>query len=628
MSNDSTAAGSAGYWLQVGQQLRAEKRWVEASEALARAAALDPQNAGIWRVIGLTEVNAGRYPQAEAAYQRSLAVAPGNVETTICYAFLLNQQSQPQRALELLRDVVSHHSELAIAWLVLGHSCELIGDMEAAEAATRNAVTCSPHDPAARYQLANVLFFRWKLIEAEVQARELLMMQPNHADGWALLGLILRAFARHDESLAALRQAVTIGPTPANHSKLLAGLQYAEGVTAEMLREAHLEWDRMHGGASEQSAASAAPHAPPGTLGRRVRVGLLSSDLAQHPTGFMVLPAIEHLDKEQCEIVCYSDRAAHDDYTDRFRAAASEWRTTQGMPGPALLETMRADKLDILLDLNGHFGERMPLFFSKPAPVQITWFGYVGTTGLSAMDALLADPYHVRAGEELYYAETVLRMPADYACFGPPTDAPDVGRLPAALSGQVTFGCFNNPAKFTPQMVDAWCEILRRVPEARMLFKFGWIGDPGAKARLLIEFSRRGIDDQRIMIEGHSPQREVLETYNRVDLALDTQPYSGGLTTCEALWMGVPVITYPGRTFAGRHSTSHLTNAGYSQFVAADVAGYVELAVEWANRHGELAAVRREMRDQVRRSPLCDAPRFAADLLSLLSTAQPRAKQM
>jgi predicted O-linked N-acetylglucosamine transferase (SPINDLY family) len=237
------------------------------------------------------------------------------------------------------------------------------------------------------------------------------------------------------------------------------------------------------------------------------------------------------------------------------------------------------------------------------------------------MDGLLADRFHVRPGEETFYSETVLRMPHDYICYGPPPDAPPVGPLPALEAGYVTFGCFNNPAKFAPGTLDAWAEILRRVGNARLLLKYGGLDRPERVAALRQEFARRGAPSERILFEGWSDNLALLARYGSVDLAFDTQPYSGGLTTCEALWMGVPVITRPGATFASRHATSHVTNAGFGEFVAEDWEGYVELAVTWANRLDELGRVRSQMRERVSRSPLCDGPGFAGDMLGLLRTA-------
>jgi predicted O-linked N-acetylglucosamine transferase (SPINDLY family) len=291
----------------------------------------------------------------------------------------------------------------------------------------------------------------------------------------------------------------------------------------------------------------------------------------------------------------------------------------KGQTDDQVAEQIRADGIHILFDLVGHFGERMGLFAKKPAPVQISWLGYVGTTGLSAIDYVLADRFHVAAGEEQYYSERVLRMPHGYACYLPPPAAPDVGPLPAHASARLTFGCFNNPAKYSPQLLDAWGRILQALPTSQLLLKFGGLDQAGVRSRLYGEFHQRGVDPSRVLLEPMSPHFEALNAYNRVDLALDTQPYSGGLTTCEALWMGVPVVTFPGLTFAGRHSTSHLYNAGYPQFVASNWSGYVELAVRWGSDWQALATVRGTMRKQVQRSALCDREQFAREFVELLA---------
>jgi predicted O-linked N-acetylglucosamine transferase (SPINDLY family) len=272
----------------------------------------------------------------------------------------------------------------------------------------------------------------------------------------------------------------------------------------------------------------------------------------------------------------------------------------------------------------GHTGHRLLVFARKPAPVQLTWLGYVGTTGLAAMDYLLADRHHVRPDEERYYVERIARMPHGYACYGPPPDCPPVASLPAQTVGGVTFGSFNTAAKLSPRTLDLWAEILRRVPDARLLLKNRSFDQPRLRDRFHGEFAQRGVPPQRIELEGGASHRDLLAAYSRVDLALDTQPYSGGLTTCEALWMGVPVITFPGPTFAGRHSTSHLITAGLAPFVAADAAGYIDLAAAWASRLNELAEVRRTMRKRISRSPLCDAPQFAAALADLLQRISAR----
>jgi protein O-GlcNAc transferase len=501
------------------------------------------------------------------------------------------------------------------AWMVLGHVHLQRGSLPEAEHACRQALSLAPQLVGARCQLVEVLGQQYRVMEAEQQARTLVADAPEFADGWKYLGMTLGLQAACEESFAALRKALEIQPNPTTHSKLLCGLQYSANVDPESLLRAHKEW----------AAAYELPHlgsAPTPvnwpTDRRKLRLGFVSADFREHPVGFLALPALEHLDKTACSVICYSEGGKHDAYTNRFRTAADEWRDTSGLPHRSFAEIVHNDQIDMLFDLSGHFGYRLEAFARKLAPLQITWLGYVGTTGLSAMNYLLADKYHIHPGEERWYTEAILRMPHGYACYGPPADAPAVAPLPALATGRMTFGCFNNPAKYTPGMFDAWAKILTRLPDSQLLLKCCWPNPSDLQTWFHGEFAQRGVDPKRILVEGSSSQLETMASYGRVDLALDTHPYSGGLTTCEALWMGVPVITYPGKTFAGRHSTSHLTNAGYPQFIADDEFGYVELAVRWTSDLLSLAAIRANMREQMRRSPLCDAARFAGDFLQII----------
>jgi predicted O-linked N-acetylglucosamine transferase (SPINDLY family) len=347
----------------------------------------------------------------------------------------------------------------------------------------------------------------------------------------------------------------------------------------------------------------------------------VSRDFGQTPAAFLVLPVLEHLPRSACELVCYSDRTNDDEYTARFRAAASAWRTTYGQGDEQVAALIQRDNIDVLIDLMGHTGRRLLLFARRSAPFQLSWLGYASTTGMSAIDGILADRFHIREGEERWYSEQVLRMPHGYACYGPPRDSPPVGPLPALAAGHVTFGCFNNTLKYSAKIRAAWAEILRRAPSSRLVLKFQGLDDPLLQDDLRRWFQERGVAGERIAFEGWSLQADVLAAYQRIDLALDTQPYSGGLTTCESLWMGVPVVTFPGQTFAGRHSASYLTNAGYPQFIAADIDGYVELAVEWSSRLDELAEIRKQLRVNLQSSPVCNASQFAQDFLSVVRRA-------
>jgi predicted O-linked N-acetylglucosamine transferase (SPINDLY family) len=257
-------------------------------------------------------------------------------------------------------------------------------------------------------------------------------------------------------------------------------------------------------------------------------------------------------------------------------------------------------------------------FARKPAPIQVTWAGYVGTTGLSAMDYILSDRFEIPPEAEPYYCERVLRMPDGYVCYDPPAYAPPVAPLPALTKGFVTFASFSNPAKLGLPTVEVWSRILHHLPGARLVLKYKGMDDPAVTGRLVEMFRANGIDPVRVSFEGSSPHAELLGQYHRVDLGLDTFPYNGGLTTLEALWMGVPVLTCPGETFAGRHGLTHLSNLGLSQMIARDGDDYVALAISLAGDLPGLAALRAGLREQMASSPLCDGARFARDLMHLL----------
>jgi predicted O-linked N-acetylglucosamine transferase (SPINDLY family) len=350
-----------------------------------------------------------------------------------------------------------------------------------------------------------------------------------------------------------------------------------------------------------------------------LRLGFVSADLRQHPVGQFLVRTIEALRGDSGPIACYSNSLQSDELTARIRAAADVWREVPGMSDETLAEQIRADGVDILFDLSGHTaGNRLLVFARKPAPIQITWIGYPGTTGLSAMDYILADESQIPAAAEADYRERVLRLPEGYVSYDPPADAPSVSPLPAAERGWATLASFSSPAKISPPVIEVWAEILRRLPQSRLTWIFRGLDCPSVIHRYAGLFAAQGIDPARVDLRGWLPHGELLAQYGQVDLALDPFPYSGGLTTCEALWMGVPVITWPGETFAGRHAVSHLCSVGLTETIAHDRQQYVELAVGLAGDPARLAALRGGLRQRMAASPLCDGPRLAGNLMALL----------
>jgi protein O-GlcNAc transferase len=301
--------------------------------------------------------------------------------------------------------------------------------------------------------------------------------------------------------------------------------------------------------------------------------------------------------------------------SDRYKAIAREWRDISGLDDAVVAKQIADDGIDILFELSGHTtGNRLSLIAARAAPVQLTWAGYVGTVGLDTLDGIIADPVEIPPEDEQYYVEKVIRLPDCYVCYHPPMDAPEVAPLPSLSGGRFTFGCFNRPAKINESVARAWSRILDEVPDSRILMVYGGLQEAATQDALRGMFARGGVPRDRVELIGLSDQAKIVLAYGDVDLALDPFPYSAGVTTLEAMWMGVPTVTCVGDTFAGRHSAAHLTAAGLREFCLPDVDGYVAAAVSWSRRREELAELRGGLRERVQASPLCDAPRFAQNL--------------
>ena len=638
----------------LGVLARQQGKLQQAIEYTGRAIRLDPDQPSFHNSLGEAYRQLGRHREAAACYQRSLELNPyaadaycglgnalagqGNLEgATACYQQAIALQpdyADPynnlgnlariqgkleeaiawyQRAIQLYPRFAGAYSNLAAVWADLGH-------FEEAIACCRQALQWEPGDADAHNNLGNVWKQQGKLRDAIACYQRAIASRPDYALAHNNLGSAWKAWGALDEAIACYQRALELKPDFAEtHSNLLGTLQYRSQVSLAELSAAHAEFECRHAAPLRRAWR---PHENSRDPRRPLRLGFVSPDLGRHPIGYFLVRALENLDRGECEVVCYSDRIVPDDMTARIQAAATAWRDVVGISDDRLAEQIRADRIDVLFDLVGHTAKnRLLAFARKPAPIQITWIGYEGTTGLSAMDYLLADRYMVPLEAEPYYVERVLRMPHGYLSFDPPPEAPAVGPLPALDSGQVTFASFNNPAKMTPRVIACWAEILRRLPAARLILKYRGLDDPALQDRFRQAMAGQGVAPRRIAFRGWSSYAETLGLYNQVDVALDPFPFSGSATTCDALWMGVPVITYPGETFASRHGLSHLSNVGLTETIVGSPEAYIDLAVSLAGDLPRLAAIRAGLRDRVARSPLCDGKQFARDFMDLLRRA-------
>ena len=614
-----------------------------AADAAERALGIDANAGAAWRVLGLVRAQRDDLAGARAAFERALALMPDDAASIRGLANALTKTGEAPRGAALLDALVRRNPDDAEAWTDLAVACREAGDPARALAAIDRALALAPaagdalhllgalrvaqrdHEGAAdafrraiaaapdranyHGDLAAALFNLRRLDEAAAAAERAIALDDTLAGAFMNLGAVRNSQGRLGEAEAALRRALELDPSlAAARSNLLFSLHYREDVDDAALAAEHRLWD-VHHGTPLRAAWRAHPNAR--SPDRTLRVGFVSADFNRHPVGFFVRRLFENLDRGAIEPVCFAAGGASDDMTAALRAAVPRWIDAAALGDEALAERVRGEGIDILVDLAGHTANnRLLAFARKPAPVQMTWAGYVGTTGLAAIDWLIADRFHVPPGGEGGIVERVLRLPDGYVCYAPPDYAPAVAPLPALARGHVTFAGFHNPAKIGARAIALWARALEAVPGSRLLLKYKGIDAAANRARLEAGFAAHGIAANRLMLEGVAPHHELLARYGAADIALDSLPYSGGVTTLEALWMGVPVVALAGDRHAGRVGASILTHLGRPDLIAADEDAYVRLALETLGARTDRAGLRAKLAA----SPLMDGKRLARAL--------------
>ena len=522
------------------------------------------------------------------------------------------------------------------------------GSIDAAATAIKAFLSDQPDHPQGYYDLGVLQLYLKKLSPAARAFAQAATLKSGYFEALRNLSVVWRRLGHFDNAITCLIQAVDLRPSahdlifnlgntyrdigqlaeafacyqrvleikpdfwPA-HSNLLLNEQYRTGHTASSLFELHAAFGKKFSTSSPVWSKDADRCDPE----RRLRIGFLSPDLGAHPVGFFLMGPIGHFDPATLETYCYSDRQP-DAVTHDIKRKTDHWRDSASWSDDSLIERINEDRIDILFDLAGHTARnRLPLFARKPTPLSVSWAGYVGTTGLAAIDYLLADRF-VSVDEEKFYSEKILRMPDSWTTYTPPPYAPACTPLPAYNNGFITFGSFSNPRKINGSTIELWAKILRAVPNAVLILKYNAMDSPHQVRRIAALFAANGIGKERFILEGGASHADFIARYADIDLALDTFPYSGGLTTYEALWMGVPVVAKNGATFASRHALGILQAVGLPELVGGDGSEYLDKAVSLATNWDRLASMRDGLRTRVAASPVCDHAGFAAHLTDLM----------
>ena len=531
-----------------------------------------------------------------------------DIEQAFAAAWRQHQAGQLKDAEAGYREILSNDPAQAEVLYNLGTVLRALGRPDEAVAAYEQALSQRPRFPAAINNLGEVFESMGRLDDAEDLYRHALLLTPDSANLWNNLGGVLKDLGRVDEGIACLQRAHELEPDNARlHSNLVFTLHFSPRQDASALLAAARDWARLHanrlGPTNLFHAHDRSPH-------RRLRIGYVSGHFRNHCQALYLTPLLSSHDRIGHEIFAYSDTRNSDGITERLRASVDVWRKTADMDDDRLAELIRSDGIDVLVDLTLHMaGHRLGVFARKPAPVQITWLGYPGTTGIGAIDYRFTDTHLDPPGtRDDLYAERSVRLPDSFWCYDPLTDQPAVNALPAGRSGPITFGCLNNFCKVNDAVLELWSRVARAVPDSRFLL----LAPPGtARARAK---AKLGVTADRIEFVAYQPRDEYLRHYQRIDIGLDTFPYQGHTTSLDAWWMGVPVVSLAGNTAVARASLSLSANLGLSDLVAMSPADYVREAVALAGDRERLADLRAGLRHRLTQSPLMDHGRFARNV--------------
>jgi len=585
----------------------------QACQLYRQALLQQPGDAELWARLGCNHYAIGQGDEALACFEQALRLRPdcgvahNNKGLILLSQGRLEEARQSfEQALDLLPGVAGVHNNLGLALLNQGRS-------DHAQSYFEEAIRLQPDLADAHNNLGLALDALGNPDDALASYERAVQMDRDHHGALTNLGNAYKDQGLTGAAIAACRKALDLRPEdPAVHSNLLLAMQYDSSVQGEEMLAEAIRFAKRH---ADPLAASIEPHAPRPLPGRRLRIGYVSADLREHPVRFFLEPILAAHDHKEHEICVYADVPRPDAVTERMRSYADRWRSLVGISDDQAADLILKDGIDILVDLGGHTGgNRLLIFARKPAPIQASYLGYLGTTGLSTIDYYLTDAHADPPGQaEALYREQLVRLPECGFCYLPgPAPAVDP-EPPARSSGRLTFGCLNNPAKLTEDVLALWCKVLAAVPGSRLLVASG--SSRGVEERVCTVLTRQEISLDRLLLADRTATRwDYLKLYQFADVCLDPFPYNGVTTTCDALWMGVPVISLAGRMNVSRQGVRFLQSAGLGELLGDTREDYVRIAVDLASDLPRLAALRAGLRERMSRSPIMNSERLIRDL--------------
>lgn len=566
-----------------------------------------PLNVDETFALALRHHQSGRLAEAERGYREILQAQPGHADSLHLLGVLALQTGNPEPALELIQRAVALRPDGAVYRNNLGQVLERLGRVDDAVRAYEAAIELDPRDAEPVNNLGRILERQERLADAETHYRKAIQLNTRYAEPQINLGNVLKDRGELDGAISAYRRAIALRPDlSVLHSNLLLTLHYHPDYSPADIASEHRQWAERH---AVPLAAAQRPHENDPKRERRLRIAYVSPDFREHPVARFILPLLENHDRKQFEVFGYHDIARQDEVTKLIRKHVDQWRDIADLSDEQVADRIRTDGIDILVDLTAHSGRnRLLVFARKPAPVQVTYLAYCSTTGVDAIDYRLTDRFLDPPEEDTsHYSERSIGLPDCYWCYSRPPLPAD--RLPSSerRTGPPTFGCLNNFAKVTDPTLELWMKLLKQVPEARLLL---YARSEQHRERVRGFMRRADVAVSRVAFVGRQPFEDYLETYRDIAVALDPIPFGGGTTTCDALWMGAPVVTLAGRTAVSRGGSSILSNIGLGDLVCRKKEQYLDLAANLIRDGNRLAALRRELRSRLEDSPVMNSGRF------------------
>lgn len=608
----TSAHESADRLIAEGHRAEREGRLQDACELYRRAVDSARGYAKAHLNLGIGLEAAGDVDSAIESHETALANDPADPYANYNLGRLLYMRGALPRAERLLRAAIDHKPDFPEAHVMLSSVYDSQGKLAPAAAALEAAVSQRPDYAGAWYNYGELLLKLDRRAAAEAAFRRTIAIDPGFLPALHMLGNMLRADSQIDEALEAFAAARKLDPARFDlESMELHALNLSDRISEEALSARH----RAFGARLERAFPPRFARFENGRdPERRLRIGYVSCDFNMHPVAWFMTPVLERHDRGAFETYCYSTGSSADDATRRLAERAGTWRDAAKLLDSELADTIHRDGIDVLVDLTGHAGAmRLGVFSEQPAPVQVTWLGYLNTTGLTRIHYRLCDSYTDPVGlTDHLHTETLVRLPNSQWCYRPVDTTIPAAEPPLKRNGFVTFGSFNHAPKLSSTVRSLWCEILKRLPQSRLVI----VGVPEglARDRMIQTFQEAEISASRLEFTPRVPLDQYFRRFNDVDIALDSTPYSGGTTTCDALWMGVPVVTAPGPRSVSRSAASILSTVGLSEWIAPTPGDYARLAVELSRDDGALVQLRGSLRSRMRGSPLMDETGFVRDL--------------